>query len=247
MVFFEKYTAHSEANYRRECLAITPKDLTSPEHIPISLKLHEDTRFVVFYAPMSITLSANARVLIVGLTPGWAQAKEAYAQYKASDGNLDMYRKVSKSVAFKGPMRAGIYDFFQKLGINQHLGITTREELFDLDSVVSTSILRYPVYLKRSLNNYSGSDAVLKNDFFAAMVQQLFLPLLLSHPEALIVPMGKWPDQVLKEFAKSEPSISLRVLWDFPHMSGANNGLRVPSWDGHHKAWLQTIAGWKSF
>ena len=45
--------------------------------IPVELRLFADDRISVFYAPFD-ALNPGARVIVLGLTPGWQQAQIAF-------------------------------------------------------------------------------------------------------------------------------------------------------------------------
>ncbi|MDQ3234421.1 MAG: hypothetical protein M3Q07_21675, partial [Pseudobdellovibrionaceae bacterium] len=170
MAFFETYCAKNEAEYQKICLGLDLSNLASPHQLPDTLMLNRSGDFSVYYAPMSIAIPNDPKLFIVGLTPGWSQAMEAYARFAEAKGDLDLFKKLSESIAFKGTMRSGIYGFFEEIGITARLNLCSSDQLFSSDLCGSTSILRYPVFKGESLQNYSGSSFVLKDPFLMAMV-----------------------------------------------------------------------------
>lgn len=244
MGFFENYCSKSEDELQKECLRLTSKRLQHPTALPTKLLIKKTKDLSIYYAPMSIAMPRSPKILIAGLTPGWDVAKEAYLQFSEAGGDLQVYRRLSKSVAFKGTMRGSIFSFFESIGITQILDFQSAQDLFSSSLVGSTSILRYPVFKGSQLENYSGSSDVLSDPFLSSMVKHLFMDLVLKKRDALVVPMGKWPGLVLREMIELDPTLRSRVLWGFPHMSGANNGRKGPALEAYGTLWKKTVKAW---
>jgi hypothetical protein len=88
--------------------------------------------------------------------------------------------------------------------------------------------------------NYNGHQpSITKNEFLYQFVLESFLPELeqLKHP--LIIPLGKSVEAVLHQLLDEHRIDNGKILWGFPHPSGAN-GSRVKQFL-HTKASMQKI------
>ena len=124
----------------------------------------------VYYAPLH-GITANARVVIVGLTPGKQQMLKAFqaARTLLSEGWCPprIFDEIRRRMAFAGPMRTNLITMLDKIGVAERLDLPTTAALFDDASgyLHSTSALRYPV-LKNG-RNYSGSPNIDNSRFLS--------------------------------------------------------------------------------
>jgi len=56
--------------------------------------------------------------------------------------------------------------------------------------------------------------------------------------------MGKWPGKALEGMLTLDPSLQSRVLWKFPHMSGANNGRKAIAMAESGADWSRIVRTW---
>jgi len=180
----------------------------------------------MYYAPHNEYIRDGARICVIGLTPGWSQMRVAMQTAKASlaEGLPDeeVCRRAKEAAAFAGTMRLHLIGMLDALELHRHLGVASCGELFGAqrDLLHTTSLLRYPVFV--GARNYSGAHPpLLSNPFLtsAALDAQQELGWL---PQALIIPLGKTVEQVLRLLVRQERLDAGRILWGFPHPSGAN-------------------------
>ena len=183
----------------------------------------------VYYAPLH-GITANARVVIVGLTPGKSQMLKAFqaARTLLSEGWRPprIFDEIRRRMAFAGPMRTNLIAMLDKIGVAERLDLPTTAALFDDASeyLHSTSALRYPV-LKNG-RNYSGSPNIDNSRFLS--------------DNALVVPLGRAVERAL---AHLDLDCSRRTLWGFPHPSGGN-GHRVAQFKSEYAQLRRAVSDW---
>lgn len=120
----------------------------------------------VCYAPFDFVAS-DARLVVVGITPGRTQAINALiaasAALKAGKDHAEAARLAKQTGSFSGPMRANLVSMLDHIGLAPALGIVTCANLFEAacERVHFTSALRYPVFVGDA--NYNGTPGMLKN------------------------------------------------------------------------------------
>jgi hypothetical protein len=191
-----------------------------------SLCLYRDDALSVFYAPFDPARSkrdlAKARVFFVGLTPGFRQVRAKFNDHfhPAEDG--------SDRVSFVGAMRTNLVRLMDRLGLPDSLGIDSTADLFAEDNrlAAKTSLLKFPVYRGSKYRNYSGSPEPEGHPFLRRMIDEIFVPELRNlNRSALIVPFGMRVEAAVRAVMdRMDPDMERRVLWGFPHPSGANSG-----------------------
>jgi hypothetical protein len=216
-------TAPTLANFRRriECLpdSIELRDIQCSAFL-----LDRDGTLAVYYAPLCDAVNRNARVMLVGLTPGWTQTQiafEACRQVLGHGGSEEEALAAAKGQASFAGMRTRLCRWLDRLGVEKWLGIKSTEELFDTqrDLVQTTSLIRYPVFVGQDGRNYRGSGRrPIKSALLWSIIESIFVPQLAELPGALVVPMGVAVSGALRELVV-DPA---RCLYGFPHPSGAN-------------------------
>jgi Uracil DNA glycosylase superfamily len=177
----------------------------------------------VCYAPLDYT-NADARVVFVGLTPGWQQAERAYVAFRDArrDGlPPDLAMKAAKAEAAFAGMRKRLCGWLDALELPRALSIPDSSSLFASNAKLlhTTSLVRYPVFVGEALRNYTGhSPKPLKSDLLMSVVQKLLVPEIAALGDAIVVPMGVPVAATLRAIGVD----SQRCLYGFPHPSGAN-------------------------
>ena len=190
------------------------------------LLINEDMDLASYYIPFDM-VNKNAKVVLVGITPGKTQwinaihaAKDAMAQ-GASDEEVLTQSK--NSGAFSRILRSNLVKLLDHAGLNKKLGINTTAGFFEKESelVHMTSLLRNPIFINGE--NYSGSSPkMLKNDFLLAQIESYFLEEVKLLPDAIYIPLGQSVSDVLYHLAAKGILKSEQILNGFPHPSGAN-------------------------
>jgi hypothetical protein len=126
-------------------------ELTVTNTLESELALYTDDDVGLFYAPFD-HLEAQARIAIVGVTPGPTQAfaaiRSGRAALEAGHGDASAQAAVKRFASFKG-MRAELVSSFDALGLSDLLGLGSCAELFGdhpSDLIHTTSAVRYPTF-----------------------------------------------------------------------------------------------------
>ena len=200
-------------------------------------------RLEAFYAPLH-AVTKDARIVIVGLTPGLSQMLLAFREARELlvEGwrPPEIFHEIRRRMAFAGPMRRNLIEMLDRIGVAERLDLATTAALFDDASNLlhSTSALRYPVL--RDRRNYSGSPSVRNSRLLTNMAAANLLPELQELPDALIVPLGR-----AVEGALAHPGIdrSQRMLHGFPHPSGGN-GHRTSQFRSEYRQLRRAVRNW---
>lgn len=193
--------------------------------IPQQLQLYDDGDLSVYYAPFD-TINHDAKVVIVGLTPGFSQARESYAKYvtavRSGMPHDEAARTAKGDASFAGSMRTNLISMLDGIGLPEAIGVESSEELFSsrTELLHATSALRYPVFRKEK--NYSGNPHPTRHPVLRSMVEKILAPELASLRSAVIIPLGKAVSTSLELLAYQNRINSSQCLIGFPHPSGAN-------------------------
>ncbi|MGD0474317.1 MAG: hypothetical protein ABSB70_14045 [Candidatus Velthaea sp.] len=194
--------------------------------------LAHEGRYAVYYAPIDVWPRETARIIFVGLTPGFSQMKLAaklFAEQSPADrDDRDAYGDALKErVAFAGRMRANVCEMLDEVGLPDALHVPSTAALFSVESntVATTSALVFPTFANGT--NLSGIREAKLPRMFSDMLESLLLPRLCCAPNALIVPLGKSVEHCLDVLAENHASITTlggrpRILKGVPHPSPAN-------------------------
>lgn len=190
-------------------------------------ELYKEGNMAIYYAPHNETINEEAKVFIVGITPGWTQTSIAYKT--AHDGlinNLEfelIKKECKKNSRFAGSMRKNLIEMLDELNLNNKLNIDSCSELFeDKDYLLhTTSIIPYPVFI--NYKNYTGSNPkIIDNEILYSYVRKSFYKEIDKLPNVLIIPLGKAVEEVLEQMIKEKIIKKEQCLLGFPHPSGAN-------------------------
>lgn len=179
--------------------------------------------FRAFFAPFDWVNDA-ADIVIVGVTPGKQQAREALLTFRSalkSGHNVSEAARLAKGAAFfKGGMRtlgARLMDHFD---LHKVFGMESTLELFGKASARAhyTSTLRYPVL--KNFRNYSGDSRITKRDFMRQMIETHLAEELTALPKAWIVPFGSTALLALEFLAERGRIDADRILGGILHPGG---------------------------
>ena len=179
----------------------------------------------VCYAPFEY-LNPEARVVIVGITPGKTQMLNALreARFHLDEGaNTETTLRAAKLTgAFSGAMRPHLTAMLDSVGINRWLGVRNCDELFSSEShlVQTASVLRYPVFVGDK--NYNGKPNMLRDPLLREQLLQYFGEDVRAFPSAAFIPLGKEVAEALHFLADRNALDKRQILEGMPHPSPAN-------------------------
>ena len=208
--------------------------------------LYSDNNIEIFYAPHNEIVNEDAKIFIVGITPGWQQTRIAYKTAKdaicLNDDITTIKRKCKRNSRFAGNMRKNIIEMLDELNLNEKLNIESCSSLFkDKDYLLhTTSIIPYPVFVNGK--NYTGSNPkILKNEILTLYMKKYFIKEIKKLPNALIIPLGKSVEEILLYLVDNNIIKKNNCLFGFPHPSGAN-GHRRKFFDENKKNMMNIIS-----
>jgi hypothetical protein len=211
--------------------------------------LFSDSGLDVYYIPFH-HVNKIARVVLMGLTPGWTQMEEAFraARQGTEEGLQDeeLFRHIATTASFSGSMRKNLVGMLDGIGLNRELSICSCSELFGVhnEQVHLTSVVNMPIFKKHK--NYSGhTPQLLQVPKLRQWLSDDLAAELDSVCRAVIIPLGRVADQAVNFLYKREhPLIDAeRCLTGFPHPSGAN-GHRKTDFELGRDRWADQIAAW---
>ena len=198
-----------------------------PRRLLMGTHVYKSKRLDIAYAPFD-HVNAQADIVIVGITPGKQQMREAIEEARRammlglSDAEVLARAKVHAS--FAGTMRTNLVKLMDAVGLNVLLGISSTANLWEGDSHRAhfTSALRYPTFVNGK--NYSRSPDMNGVPFLFDRSKNWLGEELSLFPDAVIVPMGDMVSQALSRIGRKMAIANDRILAGMPHASGANNG-----------------------
>lgn len=228
-----------------------PKDrpLTKKDLLTASFLIEKHKDICMYYAPHNEYINNTAKIVIVGITPGWHQMQSALEQFVksyTSGKTVEVCLKESKKAAgFAGSMRKNLIDMLNGCGIPEVFDLPAPAYLFEAHwhFVHTTSIIKYPVFIKGK--NYTGHQPpISRSSLLQDYAYKEFPRELASIQEnALVIPLGKTVEQVIGRLAEYNQLPPHRYLTGFPHPSGAN-GHRTKQFQMHKKQLQDEVRRW---
>ena len=213
--------SHFPQNY----LSVIATGAADPPFDHRSLIIAKEDDLQIAYAPFD-HVALGARLVIVGITPGAAQATAAIKAYRAAiltgADVLEALALAKSDASFSGPLRTNLVAMLDAIGVGEYFGLASSDRLFDAGSgqVHFTSALRYPVF--RNKKNYNGTPNMLKAPVLRNMIDTYLAEEARQLPEALWLPLGPKPGEALQHLVQRGLLKGDRVLAGMPHPSGAN-------------------------
>lgn len=216
------------SRYKQTILELPQDALQSRDELQDSgLLMARSGEQEMFYAPHNEVVNPAAKVVIIGITPGWTQMRIALraAQTALQAGLADeiVCGLAKEAAGFAGRMRAHLIDMLDTLELHRYLGIGACADLFGESRTLlnTTSLLRFPVFAGG--RNYNGSyPDLLAHPFLDQTALSLLQTELSLMNRPLIIPLGQKVEQVLRRLAADGILDGECCLWGFPHPSGAN-------------------------
>lgn len=181
-----------------------------------------------YYAPFE-WINPQARLVIVGITPGRAQAINALHEARRQllmGADSDVVQMTAKQTgAFSGPLRSNLVSMLDHIGLNEWLGVSSAADLFGhrFELLQSSSVLQFPVFVDGLKDgNYKGSPDIVATPFLRNMLLRYFGAMVNSLPDVVLVPLGDVPDKSISWLTSSGQIQPKAVLAGLPHPSGAN-------------------------
>ena len=190
------------------------------------LQLAHSNKIRSYYTPFE-HINSQAKVVLVGISPGKVQWKNALIATQAAlaqglpDHDVLSYAK--QQGAFSGPMRHNLIKILDYIGLHEKLQLQSTAALFDQTQhlVHMTAVLPHAIFIDGK--NYNGtSPNMRKNAFLWAQIEEYFVPQIQALPNSLYIPLGQSVIDVLMHPCNLGYLKEQQILQGFPHPSGAN-------------------------
>jgi hypothetical protein len=199
----------------------------------------------IYYCTHNEYINEQAKVFIVGITPGFQQMSKSIAvARRCLEDNLpisDVPYICKRESRFFGVLRRNIIQMLDDLDLNNLLDLESCEELFnDKDYLLhTTSLISYAVFINGK--NYTGHNPkIKKNELLTRFLAEFFEPQAALLKNALIIPLGKGVEEIIYEYTRADIFQKENVLFGFPHPSGAN-GHRLQQFNNNKEEMKETV------
>lgn len=209
---------------------LTEAEMAEPQNVA-ALNLHQDASnfrrdVKMVYAPFDY-VNSNARIVIVGLTPGKQQAANALRAAKqailSGASSAEAAKKAKFFASFSGQIRNNLVKLMDSVGLASTMRIKTTASLWagDAGLVHFTSALRYPVFINDK--DWSGSSPnALRSPTMLDWLVRYTGQELSKLQSAILVPLGPKVTAMLEHLATIGLIKSEQILAGLPHPSGSN-------------------------
>ncbi|RKD23244.1 hypothetical protein BEP19_13015 [Ammoniphilus oxalaticus] len=210
-----------------------PNEIEKSDLINARFLMERSGPLEMYYAPHNEYVNRGARLVIVGITPGWTQMKAAFEQAKrsiekgASTTEIEILKNSKRAARFSGTMRNNLIEMLDQCGVQTPFQLGTSAQLFndELPLLHTTSLIKYPVFIDGK--NYNGHAPKIEQS--SLLIEYAFhhfpqeIAQLSKQDPLLIVPLGKTVSATLQTLiAQGKIGSHHFCLYGFPHPSGAN-------------------------
>ena len=207
------------------------KDKYNKEELLIdNFIIDKSANIEIYYAPHNEYINPKAKILIVGITPGFQQMDTAISiarkELEIGTNIEEIQYKCKVAGRFSGSLRKNLISMLDDIKLNDALNIGSCSELFDKKDYLlhTVSLIPYPVFVKHK--NYTGhTPKLLNSEFLMKYIYDNFvreLHKIDDFKSILLIPLGKAVEEVLDELADKDIICESQILKGFPHPSGAN-------------------------
>jgi hypothetical protein len=188
------------------------------------LLMEESGGVKVYYAPFEY-LNTDARIVLVGITPGPTQMVNANNEARRSlllgKSNLEAMKNAKDTAAFSGKtLRGNLINQLNHWDVHQWLGIPDSASLFAESRylIQTTSLLRYPVFADD--DDYRGAPDMIKYPLLKKYLFEHFVTEVEELKEAVFFGLGPQVQKVLDHLVQQKVLPRDRVIGGMLHPSG---------------------------
>ena len=203
------------------------KPVLTDRHPPVvrdsRLLMDEAGPIKIYYAPFEY-LNPNARIVLVGITPGPTQMtnanRVAFAAIAGGATDADAIKMAKDVAAFSGePMRGNLIRQLNHWGFHIWLGQRDSSDFFSTagNLVQTTSLLRYPVFVNDE--DYRGTPDMLKHPLLRRHLFDHFVSEIEALPQAVFIGLGPTVQKVLEGLVRERVIGAERVIGGMLHPS----------------------------
>lgn len=225
---------HKECQFLDYAELIAATDLeriVKAADIPAGFLLARAGRVEAHYLPFDY-VNVDARVVVVGISPGFVQWKNAVrAAQQGLRAGLplpELLRAAKYTGAFSGAIRPNLVALLDDIGLQRWLGIASCASLFGADAHLMhvSGALRQAVFVDgpdgAKLNYNGASPNMLTTPLLQDQLLDYFGREAALIKDAVFVPLGPKVGLALDWLARRGVLEEGRILHGLPHPSGAN-------------------------
>lgn len=194
--------------------------------LPAEFLLHQEGTLSEYYIPFDY-LNPAARIVLVGITPGYQQWLDAVtaAQQALLNGDTDQQALylAKQQGAFSGAIRNNLTRLLDAIGLADWLDIPSCGSLFaeNMALVHFTSLFNQPVFVNGK--NYNNTPSFRRSALLRKSIERGFASEARQLPQAVFVPLGPVATAGVEWLAEQQLIDPARILAGLPHPSGANS------------------------
>lgn len=203
---------------------------TKEELLTSDFLIDKENSIEIYYAPHNEYINKEAKVFIIGITPGFQQMNTAMVTARKAleeEYSIEEIQYICKDAGrFSGVIRKNIINMLDEIKLNKALDINSCNKLFgERDDMMHTvSLIPYSTFINKE--NYSGhTPKLIKSEFLMKYVYNNFLNeynSLKNKDEILLIPLGRAVEEILIKLEREKKIVMGNILRGFPHPSGAN-------------------------
>ena len=188
------------------------------------LLMEESGGVKIYYSPFEY-LNTEARIVLVGITPGPTQMVNANNEARrcilAGKSTQEAMKNAKDTAAFSGePMRSNLIRQLNHWGVHQWLRVSDSANLFadKRHLLQTTSLLRYPVFVDDK--DYRGTPDMIKHLLLKNYLLKHFVAEVEQIKEAVLFGLGPQVQKVLDHLVDQKILPADRVIGGMLHPSG---------------------------
>lgn len=186
-----------------------------------------DGKYSLRYIPFE-HVAREAKLVIVGITPGTTQIKDAYDafRFRSAAGRSDEEALAAAKAkgAFSGGMRTRLIQMLEHFDIHGRLGVDAAADLWGTSAALlhSTSVIPHAAFEGSKMFN-GEFDAVMSSPLLKGSFEKDFIASLPLLPDdAHFITLGTTPNAALSYCADRGIIRRDRILGMFPHPAGSS-------------------------
>ena len=227
---------------------LTKADLLLPQFC-----LHQETTraglLEIYYAPIDV-VNPNARVVLIGICPGFAPMQLAYQEardcLRAGMEHTEAQERAKRRAQWVGQTRVNLIAMLDALNVPDAIGAPSGAALFDTHTHLlhSSAAVRYPVFVNS--DNYSGyAPELLKTSVLRHYIETTLKEELEHIGAALILLLGRSVSDALQTLLAGELQAHNRLVLSLPHPSaGPGNAQRRQTFADRLPETRQILQNW---
>lgn len=197
-------------------------DLEKDNMEALLLSQEEKSKLKEYYCAHTDYMDSAAKVVFIGICPGFEQMKLSFDLVKAYPelSDEEVLRKSKIHARFGTSMRKNLISLANQTNLASLLHLDSVEKLFEPNCHLmdNTTLLPYPIF--RDGKNYTGHTPKINSSLMLKEICERQLKKIQeNYPNAVFIPLGKAVDEQLTQ---THILPEEKIIHGFPHPSGAN-------------------------